>query len=1071
MRLILGRAGSGKNRFVMDEIKNAASEECRSILLVPEQSSFSYEKRLFFMLGPIRAAFVNVRSFSRLADDILRAAGETSKERLTDAARVVLVRRTLDALSGNITFFRRKSVDSGFCKTMADVIKEFKNAAVTPELLISLAEHTPSRLTSIKLHEMSLIFNEYESLLRNRYEDESDHLSAAADAVSEGYSFSGIKVYIDGFTGFTEPEYRMIENLAAVSGEVIITLLGDENNSDDTGPFSHVRKSAIRLMDIFRQSTGKEPCVVYLAGNKGMSRGISALEKFLAYGKPDTSTDGVFTICAENPYDEVEKAAAEITELVRNSGYRYSDISVITRDIERYRTVIKRVFRLFDIPYFPDWTRNESFSAPAAFIRASLSLLADMNTENLLALLKTTLTSLSETEISAFENYLYIWDISDKSELTAPFFRDPDGFSESSQKISETKLRQIEDTRLTVIGWVSEFIKKTENQNADVVMREIYFLMKRCGAAAALAERGESQRAFSLLEQLHHILSGDRLHPSDIADVAEVLFSETRVGDIPDTLEQVQVGAADRIRTNDPKVVFVIGLCEGLFPRNDFELPLLSLSERDFINENGGRLSRCFDYLSAMEELHFYNALTCASERVYLGFPVESVMGELFEKPGKLSEYIEIFSPSSSPAEDIRFSHIVNQATAKKACLEDKFVKTEILNSDFFNLAERIKTAENIPEYRLSHSLLQKNFDGSIIFSPTQIENYMNCGFSYFLRYILLIKPIEQAKMSPLQSGSFIHAVIEDVFSKTKGNLTEVTDSQLRSLCDEASDKYINELFRESVRMPARTEYQISRLKKQAVRLAVYLSKEQRQSFFITTDVELPIGSRNGIEPRALMLPTGETVSVSGRIDRVDVAEINGSKYIRILDYKTGIKSFSLDDVFYGLNTQMLIYLFTLIENGASRYGENLIPAGVLYMPSDPPLPGIEEEKGPVRDAYRMDGLVLRDVNVVRAMEDEGNGRYIPVSIGKSGNLSPPGKLVDLAQMDRIKNHIDRIILDMTASLDKGDISALPTVTGDVSCCGYCPYTAVCRRDRLVSECKVEKGIGIRSFKGGDTDD
>ena len=53
-----------------------------------------------------------------------------------------------------------------------------------------------------------------------------------------------------------------------------------------------------------------------------------------------------------------------------------------------------------------------------------------------------------------------------------------------------------------------------------------------------------------------------------------------------------------------------------------------------------------------------------------------------------------------------------------------------------------------------------------------------------------------------------------------------------------------------------------------------------------------------------------------------------------MVDYKTGKKDFRLDEVMYGLDLQMLIYLNVLKKYGSERYGKEIVPAGIMYLPA-----------------------------------------------------------------------------------------------------------------------------------------
>ncbi|MCL2539200.1 MAG: PD-(D/E)XK nuclease family protein [Oscillospiraceae bacterium] len=1044
----------------MNEIKNTASEDCRAVLVVPEQSSFSYEKRLFFLLGPERSRYVEVRSFSRLADDI-NAAASAPKTRASDAAKAALVRRAMASLADSLEYYRKSRSDTAFFRLTARVIDECKNAAITPSLLLSLAERCEKKITGTKLREFALIFESYETLLSESYEDIADRISAASSSASCDGLFSLKTVYVDGFTGFTEPEYRLLTSMASSAREVVVTILGDAGNGGTL--FSTVRRTEERLIQISEDLGGKT-VVVELADKLKMAPGITALEEYLAGYSPGKATDGIHVISAADEYAELERVAAEITRLVRDEGYRYSDIAVIARDIERYRAMIRREFRLFDVPYFADWPENESFSSTAAFIKAALSLLEEFSADNLSALLKTSLTSLSAGEIASFEDYVYIWDI-DSDELTREFVKHPDGLSRTASEQSELKLQQAETVRALVCRWATDFIGRAKDKSAREVIREIYALMVECGGVNTLTQRKEAEAAFAILEQLYQMLGEDRMQPKEISGIAETLLNETFTGEIPDTIEQVQVGSAERIRAVEPRAVFVVGLNEGIFPRTVFEPPLFSLSERDYINSNGGRLTVNFDNLAAMEELHLYNALTCASERVYLGIPDASVLGEKLQPSAVIAWYIESFSPL--PLREDRYSLIVNEATARIAYLENAGMREEIRSAGIFNFCDRLDAAAEAPTYGVADTaLLSETKTGEIKLSPSQIESFSLCRFAYFLRYTARILPLLRAEISPLEAGNFIHAVLEYVLIKTGGDPTSVDTPSLHRLCEEASDSYADEFLAGAQDKSALVRYQLLRLKAQAKRLLACLCRERQQSVFYPVDFELAIGDEGGVRPRTVVLPDSTVVKVRGKIDRVDVAEIDGEFYVRVVDYKTGSKKFSLDDVYYGLNIQMLIYLFSLTENGYPGHSK-LLPAGVLYMPSDPQLNNLNAKTGAFGNPYRMDGLVLSDPRIVGAMEKDGEGVFIPVTTKDGVVKGAADKLADLEELGRIRRHIDGVVAQMAMLLRAGDIEASPTVKGNTTPCAYCHYTCVCRRDRITRERLIEKGA-FRLLKGGE---
>jgi len=1034
-------------------------------------------------MGAENFRFVSVMSFSNLSDKILAITGNLHKKRLNEAAKVTLVRRAVGILGEEIVHYRRMRNQIAFHRLVASVIDECKEALASPEKIKQLSLNAKTAGTRIKLHEIALIYRQYEELLSDRYEDTADHLSVAAMALKSSGYLTDKTIYIDGFTGFSGPEYKLIESMVEVSKEITVTLLGDKGLKD-TEVFSTVRATSDKLSQLSKGTTIE---TIYIPPEASdLAPGIAALERYLLTNDADAKgeLDGLYLIKERDAYSELNRVATEIVELIRNHNYRFSEIAIIARNIESYRSVIARTFRLYEIPFFADWTKNESYSGIASFIKATLSLIEEPTAEQMLTLLKTSLTSISASDIAVFENYIYVWNLG-RNRLNSPFTNNPDGYNpegsnpkgdnpkglvDTFTKEQRERLQRAEETRVTVTAWVKDFVARTKDKTASEIIKQIYLLMTTTGAFKTLETRKEADNAVDLLENLHFILKDEKLEVSEIIGICEVLMGQTYIGRIPPMIEQVQVGAANRIRTNQPKVVFVLGILEGVFPATDFDFPLLSHKERGYILENGVELEVNFDNLLKLEQLYFYNALTCGNERVYLSTPTETVQHELLEISESIAPFLNENDIPTAPTANNHFSSIVNEATAKIAYILNPLLAKDIKGSGLFSFCSYIDSLKAAPRYELLNlELLKSVFGETIELSQSRIDKYMNCPFSYFLRYMLSIEPIRMVEMSYIEAGIFIHYILEQVFKKTKGKLTSYTESDIVRLCNETVEMFEKNILSSFSDSSSQLQYQLTRLKNQAVRLVTYLKNEQQHTDFIPLDFELSIDDEGEVVPRSLNLLDGTTIKVNGKIDRVDIASVNDENYLRVLDYKTGTRSFSLDDVVYGLNMQMLIYMFTIIENGYERYGD-VNAAGVLYMPSDPPVPSIEDGYDRVKEAYRMDGLLLSEEDVVEAMEYEGQGAYIPLRKNKKGFRYISDMSASSSEMDIIKRHIDNLIINMGQSLKAGDIKALPTLKNNRKPCDYCDYTASCRSDRISNYQEIQKGAH-KILKEGGMDD
>ena len=329
-------------------------------------------------------------------------------------------------------------------------------------------------------------------------------------------------------------------------------------------------------------------------------------------------------------------------------------------------------------------------------------------------------------------------------------------------------------------------------------------------------------------------------------------------------------------------------------------------------------------------------------------------------------------------------------------------------------------------------------FGNRMHMSATQIEKYHLCRFQYFCRFGLNVKERRAAELDALEYGSLMHYLLEQMFRRYSAEeIAEMSGKELKEKIQEYLDSYIETKLGGKENKTQRLAYLLARIADSAQVILSHVAKELCKSAFRPADFELGIGYGD-VPALKIPLPDGGEVEINGKVDRVDVMQYGDVKYLRVIDYKTGHKEFKLSDVIYGINMQMLIYLAALSENGGERYGE-LAPAGVLYVPANKPvvsLPrGAEKGKQALEAAkkMRMNGLVVDDEHVAAGME-------------------PPEALkldckVSSGDLEKVMNRIKRLIRSMAQELRSGKIEALP-LEGEYDACAWCPYAAVCGREK-----------------------
>ena len=336
-------------------------------------------------------------------------------------------------------------------------------------------------------------------------------------------------------------------------------------------------------------------------------------------------------------------------------------------------------------------------------------------------------------------------------------------------------------------------------------------------------------------------------------------------------------------------------------------------------------------------------------------------------------------------------------------------------------------------------------FGEQLTVSASQVEKFSKCRFAYFCTYGLRVRERLKAEINPMEYGTMVHYILERFFKDySKEEYAAMTDGQLSAFIRSTVDAYLEGYLGGGESKEKSFLYRLDVLCGNLLLLLRHLIDELRQSDFEVADCELNIG--RDIPAYTVKLPTGENIAVCGSVDRVDVMHTDGGDYLRIIDYKTGAKTFKLSDILFGLNMQMLLYLCAIERGGGARYGE-FTPAGILYMPAVVPniaADGLDEEaiQRKINDDFKMNGLLLDDVRVIKGMDKTENAKYIPVKI-KNGSSAASDSLATLARFGQIFQKLNDTVAQMGERLYGGDVAAAP-LKGGTDACEYCPYDSVC---------------------------
>ncbi|MBR5309520.1 MAG: PD-(D/E)XK nuclease family protein [Oscillospiraceae bacterium] len=1075
LRFIIGTNEEARRKVLYEHI----AEEKSAYLIVPEQFSFESEKLLSDFLGTEKSQNVEVLSFSRLCNSIFRTFGGIAGEYTDDTAKLLLMGAALSACEDSLGYYKKNIHGAPFIKKLVETDSELKNAGISSGDLLVLSQQGGT--LGEKAEDLSAIFELYNSMLEKSYLDPLTDIKRACDILLENDFFSEKAVFVDNFTGFTGSEYKLLRAVIEQSPRVEVSLCCDSiyDKTAGTGLFSKTQRTAGRLEKIAKESGAKilSPILAESEDDNRPGGIIDLEENFLQNSAPYRENSGeVQFITAFDPYDEANFVAAKARELAEK-GCRWRDMAVIARTLEPYEHSLPAAFKKAGIPLYMDRNADLSSHPLSAFISAALSAVrGNFSAPDIMRILKTGIIPVSEEEAAEFENYCFVWNIRGRLFLS-PFTGNPEGFSEK-EDFDEEALARINSLRERIITPLEKLKKSLIGADGAAFSDAVYTFLTECEVTEGLRrlydefmENGEATEAENLdsfwncvvfaLDKFSSALKNVRLDETTMAKLFELVLAESKIGVLPHTLDCVSAGTADRIRPSDIKIVFIMGLCDGIFPAPPANSSLFSDEDRKLMQKTGLDIGEGENDALLSERMYAYTAFTCASEKVFASrflYDVSSAEQNPSVLVSRLRDAVKPLKEKSTRdfseefwllGEDFAFEHLASYG--RKSTPKSEAIKKYLSEKPLWNSrAQKLGTPVVPSDFAIKNDKNARELFGERFrLSPSKIETYESCPFSYFIKSGLVLKERRKAELSPLSSGSLIHYALQQIVCTYGGSgISSLSDEKLREEIDRVLKEYLDSAMGTEKDKTARFMYLYKRIAGFLFRLIRRIGDEFAVSEFEPYAFEMPVGRDSEVSAYRLKTPSGKEVLVEGIIDRVDVLNKNGSRWVRVVDYKSGSKKFELCDVFYGINIQMLVYLFSIWENGRGNLSSST-PAGVLYMPAKDSMLTIgrktepEKVKAELTKKFCMNGLLLDDPDVLNAMEPGLAGIYIPVS-GKNGSYK--GSVASIAELGKIKSHVDSLLVEMAEELSSGRICAMPYRRDGKLSCERCSYQSICRR-------------------------
>lgn len=1063
LQLILGRAGSGKTTWIREKALQLAREnETEVMLLVPDQLSFDTERKILMDAGPALGSKIHVYSFSHLGEELFRSYGGIVERRVDDSARALIMSLAVADCEDSLELYGKAARSNRLTGLMLETVEEMKTSGISPNQLAELSRELKGAVGA-KTREIALVYAAFEAITAGVYIEPGDLLTRASRLLEGREFFKGKTLLIDGFEGFNNQKLRLLSHALRQCDNVYCSLCAEDIFSRRSGSiFAPIEETGRRLYALCKELGVKMAPPLELKSNlRAKNPEMKRLELLFGGLEGDSLTGGKHIVLhkATDPHRELEFVGASIRRLVME-GMRYGDIAIICRNSKKYASLLESVLGRYEIPVFAARPRAVD-SAPLARLVLTAFSVGEygFRTEELLQMLKTGLCGADSKEISNLENYLYMWSITG-SGWKEPFTKSPLGFGTERD---DKALEELEKSRRKIVFPLMHFIKSTEEGSGTELCKAVYNLLKELNCEEAVLENNRRLNAIGAVEEAQEqlrfwkelmdlldcfaLVLGERhLTRKRFAALMQEVLSQERIMDIPLRLDSVMFGTAEQIK-HSAKVVFLIGASQGEFPLVPPERGIFTVEERRALLAHACPLEARGEQELLLERYYAYAAACSAGESLYISYPASDGKSDL--NPSELiTRTAAVFglSVTEEPPEEYfacarepAFSSAARafgKNTPEAAALYSLFKEDE----EFSGRISALERAVGKGSYRLANPNIARRLFAGSNFSPSQIDLYHHCKFQYFCRYGLGARERRPAQVNVLEYGSLMHYLFEIILQKS--DFLTISQEEAAALVEELIKAYAAERMGGVESLSQRDQYRFRRMADTAVVLVLRLQEELKSSSFAPWKLELKLEEGGEFPPLKIPLENGESVTVGGIIDRVDIYENESGRFVRVVDYKTGRKEFKLVDVLRGLSLQMLIYLNALAEKG-------MLPAGALYMPSA--YPTVSADRNMCEEALQkerekkmcMSGVVLDDTAIITAMEQGAQGRFIPVGIKPNGKYTRPDYALDTAELEQLFGYVRGLISAMAQELISGNVEAKPLMVNTESC-AWCPYGSVC---------------------------
>ncbi len=1079
LNVILGTSNSGKSEYMYSKIMACEMSKKQAILFVPPSGRLVAEEEYLKYTNKKVVIDTLITSIERFVN---RRVDKTklyeNKTYLKELAKKMMVKKTISENPEMFNVFAKSKDTIGFTDKIADYIQKFD----TLQNLEVLDKYEEQDFLKTKLNEFKGIYLKLQEELQEKFVQATDEMKEYTKTLNESESnLVNADVFIDNYNNFSNVEYEFIQALLLNGNDVYITLDIDKEKHLEgiTAIYSTPYDTLIKLKEMCAKH-GLNFNEISLKGKKeNVRQDIAHLGSNIfnlsknGYDKP---VENVKLLLLPNTYEEIKYVASDILRKIKR-GYDYKDIAIYTNNIDSYNIFINKIFDLYNIPLYINEEGKITNNRVVIYVLTLLDLVINGYTktiDNILNLLKTGMLNIPEDRVYTFENYLLEfgvrgYNLPNKLELNNNY-----------------NLEEINDIRECLLNEVSKLKQALKEQTTSkeitetiynyLVDEDIVARYERDLEKIKVIDVNEYNKSKQVLAKIYEVMDNiclayDNISLKEYIELLEYGIKEVKVETVPAKSNQVEVVDINRSRGIEKKIAYLIGCYDGGLPTVQSEDNIFTDIDLEKLKLVGIDLKQTSDERNNMQLFNIYHAINKVRDNLVITVPSSLSSGSSLRPSSLVQEVKTLLNIKLESVEkeevlniDEAFMDFVSvlreiDVNTPKEIIEEMYAKL-MLFQDIAKYRDILNYARQ--DSNLNEQTLNTIYSKSINSSVSRLEQFKRCPFAYYTKYILNLKERKEYVMSSLDTGSFMHEVIEKfskfIVAKNIAWQDLVLDEKKKTLATNKIDEIVDKLFEE--------EYSKYLMSSRYVVLKIKMKKAMRRTIFAIADSFnhsefRPLGYEIEFEKGELFAPIeveledGKTLLLRGKIDRIDSLTEGDNTYLRIVDYKSSEKNLKLNDIKSGISLQLMTYMCAMMENKEKLNTQNVIPAALSYFTISNKIlsiPNYEKDNSKVAEMVKKElklrGIYIKDIEVLKRLDnnvENPNESYLEVSPRtiNNANKNLPQE-VFIEECTNVRN----ILKEIGKEIVKGNVKIKPNK--DIqNVCEYCSYVSVCRKNIL----------------------